>query len=184
MASPFAIRYAAHQIRHGGVIVYPTETVYGLGCDPMNLDAITYLNQLKQRQPSKGLILLGHTLTLFDDYIEALTEADQNRITAAEQATSWIVRAKNTLPNWLTNKQRTLAIRITRQPVVTALCQQLGHPIVSTSANPSGKKTCSNALEAHKYFHDKVDAILINDRQLNGQPSVIKRLDNLATLRH
>lgn len=183
MASTFAIRCAAHLIRHGGIIVYPTETVYGLGCDPMNYDAVTNLNHLKQREPDKGFILLAHSLSLFGNYIEELSETDQKKILDAEQPTSWIVRAKDSLPDWLTNKQRTLAIRISHQPVVTALCQQLGHPIVSTSANPSGKRTCRNAMEAHKYFHDKVDAILINDRPLGGQPSVIKRLDNLTTLR-
>lgn len=183
MASAFAIRYAAHQIRRGGIIVYPTETVYGLGCDPMNFDAITNLNLLKKREPGKGLILLADTLSLFEDYIEALSVSDKKKITDTRQPTSWIVRAHDSLPDWLTNKQRTLAIRITQQPVVSALCQHLGHPIVSTSANPSGKKTCRNAMEAHKYFHDKVDAILINDSPLGGQPSVIKRLDNLTTIR-
>ena len=183
MASHFAIQYAAHQIRHGGVIVYPTETVYGLGCDPMNLDAIDYLNQLKQREHGKGLILLGHTLELFNDYIEELSASQKNQLSQTEKPTSWIVSAKNSIPDWLTNPQRTVAIRISQHPVVTELCQQLGHPIVSTSANPSGKKTCRNALEAHKYFHDKVDAILIDDQHLSGQPSVIKRLDNLLTVR-
>lgn len=79
MASQFAIQFAAHQVRHGGIILYPTETVYGLGCDPMNLDAINRLNQLKHREPGKGLILLSHTLKLFEDYIEALTPADQKK---------------------------------------------------------------------------------------------------------
>ena len=183
MASQFAIQFAAHQVRHGGVIIYPTETVYGLGCDPMNFDAINYLNQLKHREPGKGLILLGHTLALFEDYIETLTEAGQNKILATSQPTSWIVNAKDSLPDWLTNEQGTVAIRITQHPVVTELCQQLGHPIISTSANPSGKKTCRNALEAHKYFHDKVDAILIDDRHLSGYASTIKVLENFSTIR-
>lgn len=183
MASHFAIRYAAHQIRHGGVIIYPTETVYGLGCDPMNHDAITYLNLIKQRGPGKNLILLGHSLTIFEDYIEALTEDDQKKISAGHQPTSWIVRAKDTLPDWLTNEQRTLAIRVTQHPVVTELCQKLGYPIVSTSANLRGKQPCRNALEAHKYFHDKINFFLIDNRFLSGQTSIIKRLDNLSTVR-
>jgi len=183
MASHFAIQLAAHRIRHGGIIIYPTETVYGLGCDPMNHDAITQLNRLKQRKPDKGLILLGHSLELFKDYIKELSPNEQKKLTQIEAPTSWIVSAKDSLPNWLTNKQRTIAIRISQHPVVTELCQQLGHPIVSTSANLSGKKTIINALQAHKYFHDKVDAILIDERRLGGQPSAIKRLDNLQTVR-
>ena len=184
MASQFAIQFAAHQVRHGGIILYPTETVYGLGCDPMNLDAINRLNQLKHREPGKGLILLSHTLKLFEDYIEALTPADQKKINNTTQPTSWIVRASDSLPDWLTNDQRTLAIRITQHPIVTELCQRLGHPMVSTSANPSGKKTCRNALQAHQYFHDKIDAILIDDRHLSGQASTIKTIDNLSTIRN
>lgn len=183
MASHFAIQHAAHQIRHGGVIVYPTETVYGLGCDPMNLAAITYLNILKQREHGKGLILIGNTLDLFEDYISALSAGQKKLICQTVEPISWIVKANNSLPDWLTNSQRTVAIRITQHPVVSELCQQLGHPIVSTSANPRGKKTCRNALEAHKYFHDKVDAILIDDNHLSGQASSIKRLDNLSTVR-
>ncbi len=183
MASHFAIQHAAHQIRHGGIIIYPTETVYGLGCDPMNPDAIAELNRLKQRAPDKGLILLGHSLELFKDYIEELAPSEQNKLTQTDTPTSWIVSAKDSLPNWLTNEQRTIAIRISQHPVVTELCQQLVHPIVSTSANLSGKKTIINALQAHKYFHGKVDTILIDDRHLSGQPSVIKKLDNLQTVR-
>lgn len=183
MASHFAIQYAAHQIRHGGVIVYPTETVYGLGCDPMSFTAIAYLNHLKQRERGKGLILIGDTLDLFEDYVAALSDSQKKQISQTDDPTSWIVMAKDSLPDWLTNPQRTVAIRITHHPVVTKLCQQLGHPIVSTSANPRGKKTCRNALQAHKYFHDKVDAILIDDNHLSGQASYIKRLDNLSIVR-
>ena len=183
MASHFATQYAAHQIRYGGVIVYPTETVYGLGCDPMNIDAITYINHLKQRESGKGLILIAHKLALFDDYIAVLSASQKKQLSQTDEPTSWIVKAKDSLPDWLTNSQRTVAIRITQHPVVSELCQQLGHPIVSTSANPRGKKTCRNALQAHKYFHDKVDAILIDDNHLSGQASSIKRLDNLSTVR-
>lgn len=183
MASHFAIRHAVHQIRQGGVIVYPTETVYGLGCDPMNIDAIDYLNQLKQRDSSKGLILLGHNLNVFDDYIETLSDNQKAQLKQTEKPTSWVVTAKSTLPDWLTNPQRTVAIRISSHPVVTKLCQQLAQPIISTSANPSGKKTCCDALHAHKYFHDKVDTFLIDAQPLNGQPSVIKILDSQITVR-
>jgi L-threonylcarbamoyladenylate synthase len=183
MASHFAIQFAAHQIHQGGVIIYPTDTVYGLGCDPMNLDAITYLNHIKQRAPGKGLILLGHTLELFKDYIEELTASDQEKLMSPDKPTSWIVSAKPSLPDWLTNQQRTVAIRITQHPVVSELCRRLNHPVVSTSANLSGKKTITNALQAHKYFHDKVDAILIDERDLSGQASTIKKLDTLSTVR-
>ncbi|MDA3868668.1 MAG: L-threonylcarbamoyladenylate synthase [Gammaproteobacteria bacterium] len=183
MASHFAVSYAAHQIRRGGFIFYPTDTVYGLGCDPLNFAAINYLNQLKERESGKGFILLGHTLALFDNYIEPLSASEERNLLQTERPTSWVVPARDSLPEWLSNPEHTLAIRITRHPVVTELCRQLGHPLVSTSANPSGMKPALNALRAHKYFHDKVAALLIDDRHLSGQPSIIKTLDSLLTLR-
>ncbi len=183
MASRFAIRHCAHKIRLGGVILYPTETVYGLGCDPMNADAVHYINQLKQREAGKGLILLADSLAAFKDYIEPLTKQQQKQLSHTEQPTSWIVNAKNSLPDWLSNTEQTVAIRISSHPVVTQLCSQLGHPLVSTSANPRGQTPCRDSLQAHQYFHAKVDAFLIDAKKLNGQPSAIKRLDNLLTLR-
>ena len=81
MASDFAIRFAAHQLRQGSVIAYPTETVYGLGCDPMNAGAVSDLCKLKNRDPDKGLILLSSNLELFDNYIETLDDSARRKIT-------------------------------------------------------------------------------------------------------
>lgn len=183
MASPFAIRHAAHQIQHGGVVVYPTDTVYGLGCNPMNPDAVAYLNALKQRDTRKGLILVANKLEFFKAYIQELTDSDQKKILQADTPTSWVVLAKQGTPKWLTGDNTTLAIRITQHPVIAELCNQLHHPLVSTSANSSAKKPAQNALQAHRYFHDKVHAILIADNKQVSTPSVIKMLHNNTTLR-
>lgn len=183
MASPFAIRHAAHQIRHGGVAVYPTDTVYGLGCDPMNPDAVAYLNTLKQRDTRKGLILVANKLEFFKEYIKELDNSDQKKIQQADTPTSWIVAAKEGIPEWLTGNNKTLAIRITQHPVIAELCNLLCHPLVSSSANPSSKKPALKALQVHRHFHNKVSAILIADDEHTGQPSVIKALDNNLILR-
>lgn len=183
MASLFAIRHAAHQIRHGGVIAYPTDTVYGLGCNPMDVDAINYLNALKQRDSSKGLILIANRLELFNDYIKELSNSDRKKIEQEKSPTSWIVTANNQVPQWLTGDNHTLAIRITQHPVISELCNQLHHPLVSTSANPAGKKPALSALQLHRYFHDKVYATLIADSKNNTQPSSIKVLDNNSIIR-
>lgn len=183
MVSQFAIRHAVHQIRHGGVIIYPTDTVYGLGCDPMNVDAVTYLNILKQRDTSKGLILIANRPELFNGYIRELNSSDQEKIQQTDTPTSWIVAAKKGTPAWLTGNNKTLAIRITQHPVIAELCNQLHHPLVSSSANPSAKKPALNSLQVHSYFHDKVHAILIADGEHSGQPSTLRVLDNNLTLR-
>jgi L-threonylcarbamoyladenylate synthase len=183
MASPFAIRHAAHQIRYGGVIAYPTDTVYGLGCDPINADAVTYLNTLKQRDSDKGLILLANKLELFKGYIQELTSHEIEQIHQAKSPTSWVVAASKNVPRWLTGKNQSLAIRITSHPVINDLCNQLRHPLVSSSANPSNKKPALNALQIHRYFHDRVHAILVDDSKNSGQPSSIRVLNNNLMLR-
>jgi L-threonylcarbamoyladenylate synthase len=183
MASQFAIRHAAHQIRHGGVIIYPTDTVYGLGCDPMNVSAVSYLNSLKQRDTSKGLILVANKLELFRKYIKELSDNDKEKIYHADTPTSWIVAAKKNTPKWLTGNNETLAIRLTQHPVIAELCNQLGHPLVSTSANPSTKKPALNALQVHRHFHDKVHAILIAESKQSTKASTIRVLDSNLILR-
>ncbi len=183
MASLFAIRHAAHQIRHGGVIVYPTDTVYGLGCDPMNASAIDYLNTLKQRDPDKGLILIANKIEYFNGYIKKLLQKDRVKIQQTDEPTSWIVPAEESTPFWLTGNTQTLAIRITQHPVISELCDQLQHPLVSSSANPSKNKPALNTLQAHRYFQGRVHAILITNKKHSGVPSKIRILENDTLLR-
>lgn len=183
MASEFAIRHAIHQIQHGGVIIYPTETVYGLGCNPMNPEAIHYLNTLKDRDNNKGLILIACNLDQLESFINVPDITDQKKITQTNKPTSWIVPAKNNVPDWLTGNTRTLAVRISNHPVVKKLCNHLGYPLVSTSANPRGKKPAIDALQLHNYFHNKVDAILISGDKQCGHPSVLRWLHNNEIVR-
>lgn len=184
MASDFAIRHAAHLVHQGGVIVYPTETVYGLGCNPMDVEAVSYLCRLKNRDISKGLILLGNSIELFADYIKPLNATETGKISQSDEPTSWIVPAFENTPAWLTGNRDTLVIRITDHPVVSKLCNQLGHPLVSSSANPGAQKPAINALQIHRYFHNIVDAILVSSDTCSGQPSAIKQLGTGELLRY
>lgn len=183
MASDFAIRRAAQLVHQGGVIAYPTETVYGLGCDPLCFEAVQYLCRLKNRELSKGLILLGNDIQLFSNYIVPLNEADLARISQTGETISWIVAAGESTPDWLTGGRDTLVIRITDHPVVSKLCNRLGHPLVSSSANPGGHKPALNTLQVHRYFHNRVDAILSSTHKSSGRPSTIRQLDNNRLLR-
>ena len=183
MASEFAIRYAAHCVRQGGVIAYPTETVYGLGCDPLCYEAVDAINKLKGRDARKGLILLASSLQQLDALID-VTDTDQRAaITAEDEPTSWIVPAKATTPAWLTGGRNTLAIRISTHPVVIQLCDRLGHALVSTSANPAGKQPALNPLQLHRYFEGLVDAILVSSHNCSGRPSKIRHLETRQLLR-
>lgn len=180
MASDFAIRHAAHIIRHGGIIAYPTDTVYGLGCDPFNPNVVAQLNDIKQRKLDKQFILLVSDIEQIKS-LAFITEQQQNNIMQQHEPTSWIAEAKPSAPIWLRSDEHTVTFRISQQSEAQRLCQTLGHAIISTSANLSTKPPAKNALELHKYFHFSLDKILASHQKLNANPSKIVRLcDNLV----
>jgi len=182
MASDFLIRHAAHIIRHGGIIAYPTDTIYGLGCDPYNAEAVARLNTIKQRPLNKQFILLAAEIKQIAPLVE-IDMQQQITIMQTSEPTSWVADASPSAPSWLTGDSGTITIRICEQDDVQRLCHILGHPIISTSANPSGKPPATNALELHKYFHHVVDAILASNQKLNSSPSKIIRLCDNQVLR-
>ena len=183
MASDFSIRHAAYIIKHGGVIAYPTDTIYGLGCDPYNPLAIESINAIKRRPSNKQFILLAADIEQVRS-LTVLTEDQEKTIKQCIQATSWIVNAGKDAPPWLVDDNNTVTIRISNHPDIKNLCKALGHAIISTSANISGKKPASNALDLHKYFHHRVDKILVSAKGQTSKPSKIVRLCDNQVIRH
>jgi len=183
MASDFSIRHAAHIIKNGGVIAYPTDTIYGLGCDPYNADAVERINIIKQRPHNKQFILLAGDIEQVRAML-LLTREQEKIITASAEPTSWVISASEQAPSWLTDKNHMLTIRISQYHEVKRLCQALGHAIISTSANISGKKPAMNGLQLHRYFHHKVDKILLADKPQLTKPSKIIRLCDNYVFRH
>jgi L-threonylcarbamoyladenylate synthase len=183
VATDFAIRYTAHCIRRGGIIAYPTETVYGLGCDPLNAAAVNAINALKGRDARKGLILLASRLQQVDALVDVADPNERAAIVGEREPTSWIVPAKAIAPSWITGRHHTVAIRISTHPLVIELCDRLGHALVSTSANPAGKKPALNALQLHRYFDGLLDAMLISNHNCSGRPSRIRDLKSRQLLR-
>lgn len=136
----FHIRNAAGTLAAGGVALYPTEGVWGLGCDPLNADAVLRILELKRRPIDKGLVLIASDVELLSRYLATNDIAEQlRRQSAADQPTTWVVPAAPWVPVWLTGGRDTLAVRITRHPVAAALSAALGTPLVSTSANVAGR---------------------------------------------
>lgn len=137
------------------VIAYPTEAVFGLGCNPNNENAVRTLLNLKQRPESKGLILIAHDIELLRPYIaeEQLTPKEWQLLShITEQAVTWIVPAKPDVPRFLRGQFDTIAIRLCNVPAVIKLCQATHFPLVSTSANLSGYPPCRNAKEVRQQF--------------------------------
>lgn len=180
MVSSFNIRKAAHLILQGGIIAYPTEAVYGIGCDPYQPDSVLRLLELKNRPIEKGLILVGSSLEQFDDFIEPLTKEQQSLI-KANPTTTWLVPAKHA-PVWLRGEHNTLAIRLSTHPMIVALCDETGQALISTSANPAGKNPAKNNLQVRQYFQ-QLDIILNSETGTLNRPTEIRNLIDQSIIR-
>ncbi len=133
---------AARLLRQGGVIAYPTEAVWGLGCDPFNETAVRRLLAIKQRPVDKGLILIAGQLHLLRPLLEldALPASRLDDVLATWPGPhTWTLPASPRTPSWITGQHASLAVRVSAHPGVIALCEAFGGPVVSTSANLAGQ---------------------------------------------
>lgn len=129
-------------LRAGGVIAYPTEAVWGLGCDPSQEAAVMKLLQLKQRPVEKGTILVAADLAQLHGWVrmDALPPDRRDAVLASwPGANTWILPAGERAPRWITGEHTGIAVRISAHPLVAALCRAWGGPLVSTSANLAGQ---------------------------------------------
>lgn len=176
-SKPPAIADAIHALRNGEVIAYPTETVFGLGCDPNNASAVQRILDIKQRPIEKGLIVIAGELSLLDEWVDvAHIQKKYPQVIQSWQAdhppTTWCVPCKANTPQWLTGAFDTLAVRVSQNATVKALCEALGTGMVSTSANPTGFPPAHTTDEARAYFPELV--VVDGATQKNAHPSVIK----------
>ncbi|MGO4221252.1 Sua5/YciO/YrdC/YwlC family protein [Lysobacter sp. TAF61] len=133
---------AATALHQGSVIAYPTEAVWGLGCDPFDEVAVMRLLAIKQRPVDKGLILIAGTLDQLDGLLDwqALPAPRRDAVLASWPGpNTWIVPTTARVPRWITGAHRGVAVRVSDHPTVIALCAAFGGPLVSTSANLSGE---------------------------------------------
>ncbi|WP_218353719.1 Sua5/YciO/YrdC/YwlC family protein [Alteromonas lipotrueiana] len=152
----------ANAFTSGQLLVYPTEAVMGLGCDPDNEDAVGQLLKLKQRPAAKGLILLA------DNYSRLLPYVNDNAIgqdrryaifSSWPDGITWLLPKSSSAPVWITGSHSKIAVRVTSHPVVKHLCEKFGKPLVSTSANPAGANPALTTAQAQAYFGDTVTYI-------------------------
>jgi L-threonylcarbamoyladenylate synthase len=183
MVSSWRTQQAARVVRNGGVIAYPTEAVWGLGCDPWCSEAVFRLLTLKDRPLAKGLILVADTIRQFDFLLADLPETWRDRLASTWPGpNTWLVPHQGRLPDWITGGRDSVALRVTDHPLVRDLCALTG-PLVSTSANPSGRPPARSRLRIEQYFRGQLDGVL--DGPLGGRrhPSVIRDLTNGAVIR-
>lgn len=156
-----SIKKAVAVLKRGGIIAYPTEGVYGLGCDPFNGQAVLRLLKLKHRSIDKGLILIASHW----EQLENLVKPIADKLLTKAQATwpgsiTWIFPAKKTVPTWIRGAHDSVAIRVTKHSVAYALCETYGGPIVSTSANIEGQPVTRNSKEVREQFPQGIDFIV------------------------
>ncbi len=154
------LKRAVKTCQSGGVIAYPTEAVFGLGCLPLNEHSVERILILKQRSVSKGLILVAATIKQLETYVDfSEIKSLQTIYDSWPGPVTWIIPAKSTVPSWLTGEHETLAVRVSSHSTVRALCSELG-PIVSTSANPNSAIPAKTNQQVRSYFGTKVDYVI------------------------
>jgi L-threonylcarbamoyladenylate synthase len=158
-ASP-RLRRAARILRAGGVIAYPTEAVFGLGCDPACEAALLRILAIKRRPARPGLILIAASTAQLEGWI-APTPAEARRLAASTaRPVTWVVTAGARATPSLTGGRKTIAVRLTRHPVAAALCRSAAMPLVSTSANLHHRPPARTALEVRRRLGRRVDFVV------------------------
>ena len=150
-------------LRAGGVVAYPTEAVYGLGCDPGNRDAFERLFAIKRRPPTQGVLLIAADFAEVERYIDfAAVPADalQRAKATWPGPHTWIFPRSAFASGWLAGAHSGIALRVTAHPLAAELCRTFGGAIVSTSANRHGEPPARSADEVRAAFGDEIDAVL------------------------
>lgn len=147
----------SQHLANGGVIAYPTESCYGLGCNPFNRQAIDKIFKLKRRSKKKGLIVIAGNITQLKNLIMPLTIADKQELSKYwPGAFSLILPVTDKVPHNLIGHNYKIAVRVTQHNLVKQLCNSLNLPLVSTSANRSGHKSIRNYRECVRQFGNQV----------------------------
>jgi L-threonylcarbamoyladenylate synthase len=166
------------------LVAYPTEAVYGLGCDPLNGEAVERLLELKGRARTKGVILIAAEFEQLRPYVALPPPEQLDRALASWPGpVTWIFPARPGLPGWLTGGRPTVAVRVTDHPLAAALCRAFGGPLVSTSANRSGQPPARAGWPLRLRFGCALDAVLEAPLGGRSRPSEIRDLATGELLR-
>ena len=174
--NPAILKDALKVLSGGGVIAYPTEHCFGLGCDPSQLDAVQRILTIKQRAADQGLILIGLDEQQLSGYanFEALTQEQRERLRASwPGASTWLVPAVEDVSPLIRGVHQTIAVRVPSFAPCRALLSDLARPLVSTSANRHGEPALLRASDVVKSLGDELDYVV--DAPVGGasQPSTI-----------
>lgn len=177
------LRRAASTVRSGGVIAYPTEYCYGLGCDPGQIPAIQAILSLKQRPRSQGLLLIAAGIDQLKGWIDLSVPAIRKRVEGSWPGPiTWLVPPGPRASSWLRGNHSSLAVRVTAHVPAARLCRYIGMPLVSTSANRSGLPELRTA-ESVRMVLPAVDYIVPGKVGDLGAPTAIRDAVTGKTIR-
>lgn len=173
------MREAVNVLKKGGVILYPTDTVWGIGCDATNEQAVKRIFKIKQRDDSKAMLLLLDSQGRLRQYVKQVPDMAYDLIELATRPLTIIYPGAYAVAPQLVAEDGSIGIRITEELFSKTLCMRLGRPLVSTSANISGEKTPQNYSEITKQIRDSVDYVVRYRRgdRRKAEPSQIIKLD-------
>jgi L-threonylcarbamoyladenylate synthase len=180
------IQQATMAVKSGGIIAYPTEAVWGLGCDPWNTSAVTRLLEIKQRSSSKGFVVVASSI---NQVIKLCTGLSQSKLQQLQQTWpgpyNWIIPdSQSWFPSIVRGEHVGIAIRVSNHPVIQELCSAVGHPIISTSANLSGQPPCLTYQQVDAVFADKISGILNGKLGGSTRPCSIRDLTTGKVIRN
>ena len=178
------VQIAAEVILSGGSILYPTDTIWGIGCDATNRESVQNIYQIKQRDDRKSMLVLLDGHTMLEEYLSIIPPIALDVINKAERPTTIIYPGARNLANNLLGPDGSIGIRITSDPFCKKLIRKTGLPIVSTSANVSGKQSPGTFHQIPTSIQNQVDYV-VNWRQNETKasiPSVIIKLEKDGTL--
>ncbi|MGI9262848.1 MAG: L-threonylcarbamoyladenylate synthase [Woeseiaceae bacterium] len=182
MATSQSIRNAARVIDRGGVVAYPTEGVFGLGCLPDSFEAVSRILTIKKRDPGMGLVLIISDI----DQLAGWTDAPLDETSLAstlENPVTWIVPAADEVPWWIRGDHTSIAVRKTAHPIAKALCREVDSPLVSTSANVSGRPPARGQFVLRRVHGSLVDYVVPGECGPARGPSEIRELESGKILR-
>jgi L-threonylcarbamoyladenylate synthase len=165
---------AVATLDHGGLIAYPTEAVWGLGCDPLNQQAVMNLLKLKQRPIEKGLILVADSLEACIDWFAPLSEQQYLLLEKSWPGfKTWVIPAACWVPFWIKGIHSGLALRVSKHSLIRKLCEAFGGPVISTSANHYGLPPIRNQWQLRRAFGHQLDFVLTGRLGAEQNPSPI-----------
>lgn len=164
------VKKALEVLKQGGVILYPTDTIWGLGCDATNSDAVKRIYEIKKRAETKSMLVLIDNSVKLQTYVSEVPEMAWDLIELTNKPLTIIYPGARNLAENLIAEDRTIGIRVTEEAFSKKLCERFRKPIVSTSANVSGEKSPQTFVEISEDIISLVDYV-VNFRQNENIPA-------------